>query len=1027
MNIYYGVIENRQDPLQLGRCQVRIVGLHTHDKSFLPTVDLPWSTPIQPITSAAMNGIGQSPLGPVEGTSVIIMFADDDMQQPIILGSLGGIASRPGSVDADDVGSVNTTPKLRDIELLTIDGPVTGNTLTFIDKENGKTNLTTGLSADMGVVGFGLPSNTKIITIVNGTQITISNTVTNYRSNIITFSAVPSNVAAVQQSKINSVLNNQSPVEQAQAADEPAATPVNTEIPTIPPANSTSNVAKSTAGIKALIAACDKVGMTTKEQKCSLLAIAGGESKWTPQKEGYIYQKANLQRTYSFLSDSEADQYSQAKKKGITREQFFSVMYGPTKRGSNFLGNKSDADGGKYYGRGFIQLTGRDNYQRYQTLAQNLGITLDIVNNPDSLDDDINVSAVVAALYIKNTVVDKKRANPTDHPGFFLAARKAVGVNAGDGYAHKAEFYEYFYGQAAGNAADKDAAPPVAAPPTEYAGTPGPSLTSETTTSSGTGFRDPNNKYPLEEYINEVDTNRLARGIIKGTVVEFKDKIRVQSVPKAIVGGTWSQPDVPFGAEYPYNKVFETESGHIQEFDDTPGQERIHTYHRSGTYSEIDSLGTQVNYIVGDNYVLMERNGNIHVAGDCNITVEGNTNIFARTDANIEVAQNATLKVGNNVDIGVHNDVNMAVGGNFNLNIVGDYSVQAANVNTKATGDITSQAGTGYYVKGETVNTEAATAMNIKADSINQEASSGMEILAGGTMNVDYAEGHFGEGANGASGSLDIETFELAAPPAGEPTSKSFENLVPPERKFEDLAVTETPEDFDTPEGRRVSSDLQAGADPTAVAPTEEAAAPVPQGGTDVVVPVDCKIIYTTKNFTNDYTMSKNFSLGMLIDGGVGGKHKLVDQMIPEGNNDKMFTVQEIVCNLAQHAQNVLEPLLEILPGGIGGYRKQWKINSGYRLQKGKSDHRKGRAIDIGLIYPTLQEKIDFTYEFVQKMERLVPYDQLILEYRGPQSVWIHCSYNAEGRKKMAFTMLEDKTYKRNAQGFPEGFYKINL
>ena len=87
MNLHYGIVENRQDPLSLGRCQVRIVGLHTHDKSLLPTADLPWATPVQPVTSAAMNGIGHTPIGPVEGTSVIILFADHDKQQPIILGN----------------------------------------------------------------------------------------------------------------------------------------------------------------------------------------------------------------------------------------------------------------------------------------------------------------------------------------------------------------------------------------------------------------------------------------------------------------------------------------------------------------------------------------------------------------------------------------------------------------------------------------------------------------------------------------------------------------------------------------------------------------------------------------------------------------------------------------------------------------------------------------------------------------------------------------------------------------------------
>ena len=1020
MNIYYGVVENRQDPLQLGRCQVRIVGLHTHDKAFLPTVDLPWATPVQPITSAAMNGIGQSPIGPVEGTSVVVMFADDDLQQPIILGSLGGISSKPGRVDADDAGGLDVQPRLKDIELYTIDGPVSGNKLTFVDSESGRTNLTSGLTANMGVEGYGISAGTRIVSIDSGTQITISTNVINYAKNIITFTAVPSNIAALNASKITSAVST------GNVDLVPAKTPVNTDIPTIPPANSTTNINKSIDGINALISACDKLGMTTKEQKCALLAIAGGESKWIPQKEGYVYRYPNIKRVFSFLTEEEAQRYSSANTKGISREEFFSLVYGPTKRGKNFLGNKTDADGGKYYGRGFIQLTGRANYERYQRLASQNGVTVDIVNNPDSLDDDINTSALIAALYIKDRVIDRNLSPVNAHPEFFLASRKAVGVNAGNGYAKKAEFYEYFYGQSADNAAEKDAAPLITAPPTDYNGTPGPSLSAENSASNSTGFRDPNSKYPLEEYLNEVDTNRLARGIIEGTIVEAKDKLRVRSIPKGIVGGTWSQPEVPFGAEYPYNKVFETESGHVQEFDDTPGQERIHNYHRSGTYSEIDSNGTQVNYIVGDNYVLMERNGNIHVAGECNITVDGNTNIYARTDANIEVAQNATVQVGNNLAIGVHNDVDMSVGGNYNVNVVGDYSLQAANINSKATGDIVSQAVTGYFVKGQTVSQQAVSSMNIKASTLNQEASNSMDILAGGTMNVDYSSGHFGEGASGATESQDIETFELPPPEVGVPLFKTFADLVPPERKFEQLAVNETPEEFNTPEGRRNSSEIEKSADPNAPAPSTEESAPRPTGGINTTIPVNCNIIYNTKNFTNDYTLSKNFSLGMLIDGGVNGRHKLVDQMIPEGNTDKMFTVQEIVCNLAQHAQNVLEPLLELLPQGISGYNRYWKINSGYRLQKGRSDHRKGRAIDIGLIYPSVQEKVDSTYQFVQNMEKLVPYDQLILEYRNPTSVWIHCSYNAEARRKMAFTMLNDKTYRRNAQGFPEGFYKIN-
>ena len=47
---------------------------------------------------------------------------------------------------------------------------------------------------------------------------------------------------------------------------------------------------------------------------------------------------------------------------------------------------------------------------------------IDIVNNPDSLDSDINVSALVAALYIKDRV--PKGTKETDHPGYFYSAKK---------------------------------------------------------------------------------------------------------------------------------------------------------------------------------------------------------------------------------------------------------------------------------------------------------------------------------------------------------------------------------------------------------------------------------------------------------------------------------------------------------------------------------------------------------------------------------------------------------------------------
>ena len=97
---WQGVIENRSDPDKMGRYKVRIFGYHTRDKVVLPTIDLPWAIPMQPVTSAAISGVGTSPTGLVEGSTVIGFFADgNDAQIPIIMGSWGCMSLLPENED----------------------------------------------------------------------------------------------------------------------------------------------------------------------------------------------------------------------------------------------------------------------------------------------------------------------------------------------------------------------------------------------------------------------------------------------------------------------------------------------------------------------------------------------------------------------------------------------------------------------------------------------------------------------------------------------------------------------------------------------------------------------------------------------------------------------------------------------------------------------------------------------------------------------------------------------------------------
>ena len=95
-----GVVEDRFDPLYLGRCRVRWLGWHTKDKMDLPTSLLPWAFPLMPITSASQTGVGMSPTGPVEGSWVMGFFRDGDAaNDPVMIGTLGGRPDKPCNPD----------------------------------------------------------------------------------------------------------------------------------------------------------------------------------------------------------------------------------------------------------------------------------------------------------------------------------------------------------------------------------------------------------------------------------------------------------------------------------------------------------------------------------------------------------------------------------------------------------------------------------------------------------------------------------------------------------------------------------------------------------------------------------------------------------------------------------------------------------------------------------------------------------------------------------------------------------------
>lgn len=189
------------------------------------------------------------------------------------------------------------------------------------------------------------------------------------------------------------------------------------------------------------------------------------------------------------------------------------------------------------------------------------------------------------------------------------------------------------------------------------------------------GFYDPNGKYP--EVIDEPDVNRLSRNDSDKPhdVLASKESGRTTNVTMAN-GGVWSEPTSAYNATYPYNHVKETESGHIKEFDDTADNERIHEYHKSGTFYEVQPDGTKVTRVVGENYMIVAKGNDVNIKGNCNLTIDQNCTTYIKGDWDILVGGNKTETVQGTVteeyaktqNTTAGGDITIVGGPNINLN-----------------------------------------------------------------------------------------------------------------------------------------------------------------------------------------------------------------------------------------------------------------------------------------------------------------------------------------------------------------------
>ena len=187
--------------------------------------------------------------------------------------------------------------------------------------------------------------------------------------------------------------------------------------------------------------------------------------------------------------------------------------------------------------------------------------------------------------------------------------------------------------------------------------------------SKGGGFKDPNGKYPTSLYLDIADTNLLAQ---ESTDTHPSRSVKDAKDSWSTASGSAEQPaTTQTSAKYPTNHVFETETGHYVEFDDTEGNERIHLYHKKGTFIEIDSAGNMIIKTVGNVTNIVAGNMDTYVKGNYSVSAGGNIDIYA--------GGNLTEKVDGNVKITVTGNVESAITGSLTeevtMDVTQDYKV----------------------------------------------------------------------------------------------------------------------------------------------------------------------------------------------------------------------------------------------------------------------------------------------------------------------------------------------------------------
>jgi hypothetical protein len=847
---WVGVVEDRYDPLQLGRCKIRIFGYHTQDQNVLDTRDLPWAVPLQPITSAATSGIGSTPIGPVEGSWVVGWFLDGkDMQQPMFIGTIGAFNKENPLYEK----------KVQLKKASKYDKAETGN---YLKDSSGNTVRDS----------FGEPIR------VEGSQ-----------TNSTTYPEISKTLPPLSVDQLKTVMNL--------IAEKESSSFVNGAQNYTAENNKFGYIGKYQFGAAALY---DLGYVKVSDPKKIKNSDLDDPNVWT--------NKLGINSKTAFLNSGEAQEIA-----------MFQLME-----------------------------------KNYNTLKRLGKVT--------ASDDPAHVAGLLATSHLLGAgnadKFDVKDGNGVRGKTYYEFISKGLG---GEGLAPKEQ----------SSIPNRESYVPPH-PDNEAEVPTGP--LNDPSLSFRKGFEDPNKVYPRGEYANRTDVNKLATGDKTHSIFNKKENKRTVKIQTA-GGEDWDQPPSTFAGAYPFNQVIETEAGHVIEIDSSPGKERLHVYHTSGTFIEVDVNGTMVRKVVGENYEVFDRNNFTYVKGSHNLTVDGATKILIKDNATIYVDGNTTL---------------------FGY----------GNTTVSAAGTLSAVAETAL-VNSQNIDIVAEESLRLQAKNLSVYASESMAVRTNKDLTLHSTERV--SIRSGVSVGIDTAMFKLKSGLAKTAAKLSLPIISRLNKKTPDtsqIPVLDTPlnetstflYDEAEKEAKDHASNLLTSGEIIPNVPKASNVAVISSGasaGTDC----DCTELSSYTVFPDSLKLSTYFTLGSLSTRTAASSYAVSDY---EG-----LRAQDIVCNLKNLAVNCLDPIKRRYPDMI--------VTSGFRNKKASSDHGKGMAADLQFLK---HDKADY-FEIVKWIRQNIPHKQLLLEYEERSKgriAWIHIAYDKQGTKNpmSIATLFNHSIYSRD-------------